>query len=307
MHGTTSGLRTGAATRLADLARQRPEWHAWLRLLGEALRVLDDPAWTAPLADAGPERATGLRSTGEPLLNNRVLMADTRRLQRLVHHLAETAASESVAEAASLREYRPSADTAVHLVAASVQHDREGIGRLAAAAGVDARALETVAGLAAVPLLQSCGRLLQSQVPPSWSHGYCPICGSWPLLAEFRSLDRTRRLRCGRCGGDWRLNWLCCPYCGETNHERLGALVLDEQLETLTVETCSSCFGYLKSVTTLQAIPPFELLLRDLETVDLDIAALDRGYVRPGGAGFPLEVRVAAPAPRGIRRFRRNA
>jgi FdhE protein len=90
---------------------------------------------------------------------------------------------------------------------------------------------------------------------------------------------------------------LCCPYCGEKDHERLGALVLDGKPETLTVETCSRCLGYLKSVTTLQAIPPFELLLRDLETVELDVAALDRGYARPGGDGFPLDLGLAFGSP----------
>jgi len=45
----------------------------------------------------------------------------------------------------------------------------------------------------------------------------------------------------------------------------------------LKVETCASCRGYLKSVATLQQIPPFALLLQDLETVELDLVALDRG------------------------------
>ncbi|MGH7630460.1 MAG: formate dehydrogenase accessory protein FdhE [Gemmatimonadales bacterium] len=297
MHGTTPGFRADPAARLADLERQRPEWQAWLRLLGEVLCVLDDPAWSAPLADGGLDGATGPGSPGDPLLNARVLVVDARRLRRLVHRLIETASAAGGAGAGSLAGYRPSSDTAVHLLAVALRHDRAGISGVAASAGVDAGVLETVARLAAVPLLHSCGRLLQDEVPLSWPHGYCPICGSWPLLAELRSLGRTRRLRCGRCGGDWRVNWLCCPYCGEKDHERLGALVLDGKPETLTVETCSRCLGYLKSVTTLQAIAPFELLLRDLETVELDVAAIDRGYARPRGDGFPLDLRLAVGSP----------
>jgi FdhE protein len=64
----------------------------------------------------------------------------------------------------------------------------------------------------------------------------------------------------------------------------------------VTVETCFHCLGYLKSVTTLQAIGSEELLLRDLETVEMDMAALDRGFVRPGGAGFPVELRLTSRA-----------
>ena len=285
MHGTTAGLRTDSTARLADLERRKPEWQAWLRLLGEALRALEDPAWRAPLADAG-ESTGGPRAPDEPLLHGRVLVVDDRRLARLVRDLVETQGS--------LAGFRPSADAAVQLLAAVLGPDRARLGGLATSAGVDPGALETVARLAAVPLLQSCGRLLRDQVPRSWSNGYCPICGSWPLLAELRSLERTRQLRCGRCGGDWRVAWLCCAYCGETDHERLGTLVLEGEPETWSVETCSRCSGYLKSVTTLQAIHPFELLVRDVETVELDVVALDRGYARPGGDGFPLSVSVTS-------------
>jgi FdhE protein len=73
---------------------------------------------------------------------------------------------------------------------------------------------------------------------------------------------------------------LWCSYCGERDHRKLGSLVLDGVGDTLKVDTCESCRGYLKSVATLQTIPPFELLLQDLETVELDLVALERGYER---------------------------
>jgi FdhE protein len=295
MPGTAPGLRTDSATRLAELRRQRPEWRAWLGMLGEVFPWLDDLAWSSPIAMVEPEPV----SSADPLLQGRELLIDPQRLRDLVHRLAEIAAAEGVSHSLALGRYRPSAEAMVHLLAAAIRHDREGIEELAVAGGVDPVALETVAQLTALPLLQSCGRLLQEQVPASWPYGYCPICGSWPLLGEFRSLDRTRRLRCGRCGGDWRINWLRCPYCGETDHERLGSLVLEDELQTLTTETCLHCLGYLKSVTTLRAIPPIELLLQDLETVELDLVARGRGYGRPEGAGFPLDLRVTAERPSG--------
>jgi FdhE protein len=99
-------------------------------------------------------------------------------------------------------------------------------------------------------------------------------------------------MRCGRCGGEWELQWLCCVYCGEREHERLGSLVPEGSGETLKVETCASCKGYLKSVATLQGIAPFELLLQDLETVELDLIALERGFGRPEESGFALRVEI---------------
>jgi FdhE protein len=300
MQRTTPGLRTDPAARLADLERQRPEWRAWLRLLGQARRALDDPGWTTLFAEAESAGGDAGASAQAPLLHGRNLEVDAARVRRLVRRLASTAVGEEAAGAGSLRGYRPSTVEAVGLLGAAVRQDLAGIGAFAAAGGVDPAALASVADLAALPLMQSCGRLLAHLVPRFWTQGYCPICASWPTLAERRGLDRSRRLRCGRCGGDWPVNWLCCIYCGEKEHERLGSLMPEGRGETLTVETCASCRGYLKSVATLQQIPPLTLLLQDLETVELDLVALDRGYSRPQGGGFVLDVRVTARPSRPI-------
>jgi hypothetical protein len=48
----------------------------------------------------------------------------------------------------------------------------------------------------------------------------------------------------------------------------------------------------VKSLTRLQASPPAGVPLADLATVDLDIAALEEKYERPGGIGYPLTVTV---------------
>ena len=292
MQRTAPGLRTDPTARLADLERRRPEWHAWLRLLGEAEHALDDIGWRTPLGDTESGGALG-SPQGAPLLNARTLTVDADRVLRLLRRLASTAAVGQLADAASLRRYRPSEADAMRLLVAAVRQDLAELGAVADAAGVDRGALTSVAHLTAFPLLQSCGRLLEDHVPRYWPHGYCPVCAAWPILAERRGLDRTRRLRCGRCGGEWEVQWLCCVYCGEREHERLGSLIPEDHGEMLKVETCARCRGYLKSVATLQEIHPFELLLQDLETIELDLVALDRGYLRPENNGFSLEVRVA--------------
>jgi FdhE protein len=297
MPRTSSGLRTGASTRLAELERQRPEWRGWLRLLGEAWRVLEDGAWGEPLRQAGPtqdERAS--RFAGEdagasleaPLLHRRTLEIDAAGARRLLRRLASAAAS--------LRGYKPTVGGTVELLGAVVRQDRARIDAIAQADGVDPKALASVAELAALPLLRTCGRLLAGQVSPSWKSGYCPICGSWPSLSERRGLDRSRRLRCGRCAADWEVEWLYCIYCGEREHGRLGSLIDEVREDGPKVETCATCHGYLKSLATLQAISPLELLLRDLETVELDLVALERGFHRPAGPESPLDVRVVARA-----------
>ena len=283
MHRTADRVRTDPTARLDQLGRLRPEWRIWLSLLSEVERALGEPHWQAPLVSAPIGSAAGSEADA-PLLHQRTLAIDGSRLRRLVHRLS--------AAAGSLRGYRPSAGESIGLVAAAVHQDSAKLAALAAAAGADPGALSSVAHLATLPLLQSCGRALESQLPRYWPHGYCPLCASWPILAERRGLDGSRRLRCGRCAVEWEVQWYCCVYCGERDHRRLGSLVPEDSGDVLKVEICHACGGYLKSVATLQRIPAVELLLRDLETVELDLVALDRGYGRPEGAGFPLEVEL---------------
>ena len=293
MHGTDPGLRADLSLRITGLGRQRPEWQAWLALLGEAERARDDAGWRTAL-DVTELGRSGVGSSAEvPLLHGSVLTVESGRVGQFVRRLVATAASGSVALAAPLDGYRPSPEDAMRLLAAAVRQDPAEVRALAAEAGIDSGAMTSIAHLAAFPLLQSCGRLLEGRMPHFWPHGYCPICAAWPVLAERRGLDRTRRLRCGRCDGEWQAQWLSCIYCGEMEHDHLGLLIPEERGERLNLETCASCGGSLKSLATLQRIPALELLLQDLETVELDLVALDRGYGRPEESGFSLDVAIA--------------
>jgi FdhE protein len=185
---------------------------------------------------------------------------------------------------------------------AAVCLDEERLAHLAKAADADPRALGALMQLATMPLLQACGRCLANQAPADWSYGYCPVCGGWPTLAEVRGLERTYRWRCGRCGGDWGLALLRCPYCGEADHRRLGFLVAEGESETCSVSTCMTCKGYVKSRMTLQATPTYAVVLEDLATVDWDVVALERGYTRPAQPGYRFGVRFIE-APSRLRAF----
>jgi FdhE protein len=298
MPRTAGGLRTDTTSRLSQLEQQRPEWQAWIRLLAIAEQASqDDDSSTAP---DDPDLTPGSSGSADdtPLLHRRSLHADLSGIHRLVERLAAVTISESVEGGTSLHQYRLSEAEALDLVSAALVLDNDGLQTLAEERNLDPGALATVAHLAAYPLLQSCGRQLESGISPSWQHGYCPVCAAWPILAERRGLDRSRRLRCGRCSTQWEVPWLYCIYCGERNHERLGTLEAEGQGEVLKVETCATCKGYLKSIATLQGFPAFELLLQDLETVEFDLVALDRGFVRPRDRGFALELRIVDRASR---------
>jgi len=57
---------------------------------------------------------------------------------------------------------------------------------------------------------------------------------------------------------------------------------------------CDACRGYVKTITTLTAIRPDDVLLHDLATLPLDMAALERDYRRPAARGSAVAVGVVA-------------
>jgi FdhE protein len=177
------------------------------------------------------------------------------------------------------------------LLEAAINADDARIEAMAGNLGVAADALSAIAELGAIPLLQALRRRFSTAVSSHWHEGCCPICGDWPRLAELRGLERTRRLRCARCGGDWEQPGVRCPFCDATGQGTRATLISEQDGEARKVETCTRCRGYLKVVSTLRAWPGDEVSLADLATIDLDLVALERDYQRPeppGGLGVQI-------------------
>ena len=263
----------------ADAVRtQNPESERWLGLVEAAFAEAGDTeAWGDAVLTIAAERAERA-----PLLHQSTIAVRRRALHRWLHdvlELADAADLERELEAAALLE-------------AAVCQDDERIDAAAERAGVEPPVLRVIAQMTALPLLQTCGRALHDQVPAVWREGYCPVCGAWPTLAEFRGLERKRWLRCGRCATGWEVPWLQCPFCGESEHTNLGYLAPEEGETARKVEVCDSCKGYVKAQPTVKALVPWEIVLDDLATVPLEVAALERGYHRPERPGFALEARI---------------
>jgi FdhE protein len=291
MPRTTAGLRSASAARLAELSQQRPEWRTWIVLLETAWRAVEDDRRALSLLLSGSPSS----APHAPLLHGQTLEVDAANVGRLLQELAAVVHAGGEPGFAG---YQPSATDTLESIAAAIRQDSSALESLAAAGGIPPGAFGSVAHLAAVSVLQQCAGQIEHQLPVHWREGYCPLCGAWPILAERRGLDRSRRLRCGRCAADWEVAWLYCIYCGETDHNRLGSLATDERGEQDKVETCSTCHGYLKSLPSLQGFSPLELLLHDLETIELDLVALDRDYRRPATNGFALSLHVLDHASR---------
>ncbi len=289
---TISRSGGGARRQLDGLAQAHPEWRSWLNLYAETLRAGEDPAW----AEAVPSLAKD-RSPIAPLLMGATVSMPLGQADAWVRHLFAAAGREESPQTAALAAAAESDRLdAVALLEATINQDAPRLAALSAEVGVDSDALGAVAQLAALPLLRACARVLTPLVPPAWNGGCCPVCGAWPAVAESRGLERSRRLRCGRCGTDWGLVALRCPFCGTDEHTQLGSLISETEGEARKVETCDNCRGYVKSVATLRAWAPEEVPLVDLASVDLDLAAIDRDFGRPTAPAFDLGLRLTDPA-----------
>jgi FdhE protein len=117
----------------------------------------------------------------------------------------------------------------------------------------------------------------------AWNRGYCPACGSWPALAEV--VGGRRLLRCAFCAATWEQLANRCAYCDEHGEAFITATPNGERTGRRN-ELCSSCGAYLKTLDVAE-LSPFPLVaISDMETMDLDVAAMDRHYRRPAMKDF---------------------
>ena len=298
MQRTTSGLgTTGRLPGYEAQAQVDQAWRPWVKLLEVALQAHESAAWDSAVPEL-PARTGGAWPPYAPLLEGASVRIDGRRARKLLRdliHASEDARDGDVTRSSSVRGRRLDS---VGLFQAAIVRDHDAIARIAARTGIAPEALEVIAQLAVMPLLTACAERWREHVPSVWTHGYCPVCAAWPSVAELRGLERSRRLRCGRCASDWPLPVLQCAYCGESDHDHLGTLTPEGESQTRRVEVCYTCKGYLKTFTTLRPMALRAIAMTDLSSVDLDIIAQERTYSRPPEFAHRLTVTVAREAPR---------
>jgi len=281
---------------LAHLARTDPTVAPLARLQAVALHAAEQTGWL----DGVPPLT--VQSGTAPLLHDVLLTAADAAQRTLLVQLARAHGRDRADDGRRLSAlFTNRAFDPLALLTASIQDDSAAIAAVAEQAGIEAALLAIVAQVAALPMLLACGRRAAETVQSVvWPHGYCPVCGGHPTLAELRGLARDRVLRCGRCGTGWSFEHVRCPFCDGQDQQVQGYFAAEAERESRRAVTCDACRGYLKTVATLGPLPPAQVLLRDLETLELDVAAMDQEYQRPDGLGWPLQITLrAAPASRG--------
>lgn len=130
-----------------------------------------------------------------------------------------------------------------------------------------------------VPFYRKCGSVLQDRVDHAvWQRGYCPICGSWPFMGEFRGGDGLWLVECSLCHTLWNIQRAGCPFCEEVTGS-MEYLYIDDKDE-YRAYYCRTCGRYLKTVDLRESEGLVLLPLEDIVSLQLDEAAAREGLVR---------------------------
>jgi FdhE protein len=272
-----------AHAELARLGQEKPAVAELANQVGACLSA----AYAEPIPVVVPsitmEAAAEKMSAGVPLLRGEKLDIDwpaaDRRLQDVVSALIERQddAADALARAVRSRQLEIAELTAAVLAGQPhIIHERAG------ALGLDVTLTASVIPLALFPVLVPIRVGLEPLLAADhWKQGYCPVCGGYPKLGEFRGLEQIRFLRCGLCAAEWQFPRLRCPACGNHDHRQLGYLHVDGEQSKCRAATCEECRQYVKMVSTLTPLSPMQLWVTDVATVHVDLLAADHGFSPP--------------------------
>jgi len=284
IRGEPSAAVAEAVVELERLAAERPALATPAAVLADVLPArFGQPIWEAPRPLSDAEAAAKLAG-GVPLLRGEAIALDARALRRrwlavctaLQRHQGSDSA-KALAHASRGRRL-----DLLSLAADALAGRPEQVHEQADRLGLDPSLAATVLRLSLFPVLAHWSSTLAPlRHGSAWEQGHCPTCGSWPLLGEFRGLEQTRLLRCGLCASEWPASRLRCPFCASADHQALGYFHVEGQEDRYRAAACEACRGYVKMLSTLQPLTPPQLLIADLATVHLDLAAAERGYVAP--------------------------
>jgi FdhE protein len=278
-----------AERRWQDVSAARPDLEPAVELQRRLISLVIDLAAAIeggrlPRLSLPPKYIAAKLARGVPALAGEPVplpvAALTPSVLRFCDALAEGGAGEAaehIGEAIASGAIEP-----VSLFTASLARDQGAIRTGASHRGLAPDLVWLVAELAVGPFVHALQQSLFGDAGAAalseWNKGYCPTCGSWPAMAEVAGGHRI--LRCSFCSMAWELRTYGCIYCEESGDAFVTAAP-DDARKDRRLEVCSACGSYLKTVDVGE-LSPFPLLaIADLETMDLDIAAMEHNYRRP--------------------------
>jgi FdhE protein len=276
-------VRDTSTRRWDDLRTARPDLAPAVdlqqRLLSIVVSVAGALEGKLPRLSLPPKYVAAKLARGVPMLSGEPIPVPVRMLKPAFLDLCEALAAGGAGDAAEHIKHSVESGQmdAGSLLTASLARNQDAIRTGAIHRGLAPDLVWLLAELAASPFAHALQRAL---LPTAcdWNHGYCAVCGSWPALMEV--VDGHRILRCSFCASAWERNEYSCTYCGDSSETFITAAPDPERVQR-RLEICGACQGYLKTLD-VPGLSPFPLLaIYDMETMDLDLAAMEHGYSRP--------------------------
>ena len=291
-------LLESARQRWQIIRNDRPDLEPALALQRELLTCMIELAGTLargklPRLSLPPKYLAAKLARGVPALAGEPIPLPVPVLTPALFQLCDALAVGGAGEAAThiRQELEGGKLEAASLLTASLRREQAALRTGAEHRGLSPDLMWLVAELAVSPFAHGLQRMVFGSVVSgelhealeAWPHGYCPACGSWPAVGEVAGGHRT--LRCSFCSCAWELKTYACIYCEESGDPFVTAAPNAERKDR-RIEVCSTCGGYLKTID-LAELSPYPLLsISDIETTDLDVAAMEHGYARPGLKDF---------------------
>jgi FdhE protein len=276
-------VREASVRRWDDLRAARPDLAPAVDLQQQLLTIVLSVARTLegklPRLSLPPKYLGAKLARGVPVLVGEPIPVPVSVLKPAFLNLCDALAAGGAGEAAE--HIRTSVESgqmdAGSLLTASLTRNQEAIRTGAIHRGLAPDLVWLLAELATSPFAHALQRALLPAAA-DWNHGYCAMCGSWPALMEV--VEGHRILRCSFCASAWERTEYSCTYCGDSS-ETFVTAAPDQGRIQRRLEVCGACQGYLKTLD-VTSLSPFPLLaIYDMETMDLDLAAMEHGYSRP--------------------------
>lgn len=162
----------------------------------------------------------------------------------------------------------------------ALEGDHEYLSQIAADVGIDRGVMSFLLHTTIKPFVEVTASHLKDKVDEDmWDKGYCPICGSQPLMGELRGEEGKRIWTCSFCGTQWRGKRVMCPFCENTDHGSLRYFYTEKE-RAYRIDICDKCKRYIKTVDSRQLAEEIFLPVEDIATLHLDILAADKGFKR---------------------------
>lgn len=109
-----------------------------------------------------------------------------------------------------------------------------------------------------------------------WNKGYCPVCGSFPMLAFLR-VNGQRWLHCACCHHEWTYPRPQCPWCEHEAPDNTTYLFMEDEKEN-SAYICEKCRKYLITVNRAESLRDMDPDLTAISLAHLDVILQEKGF-----------------------------